>query len=65
MKVFVALQLLMTVTLPAKVAAARAESERGSETIEKAIIAAAMAAAAIALGAVLVTTITTYANQIH
>ncbi len=65
MRAFVALHLLLTVTLPAKVAAARTDSERGSEVIEKAIIAAAMALAAIGLAAVIASAVTSYSSQIH
>jgi hypothetical protein len=65
MKLFTALHLMLTVTLPAKVAASRSESERGSEVIEKAIIAAAMTVAALGLVGVIVAAVNGYAAQIH
>lgn len=65
MKLFTKLHLLLTITLPTKLGGIRSESERGSEMIEKAIIAAAVAAAAVALSAVIVSAVTNYSAQIH
>jgi hypothetical protein len=65
MKFITAMHLMLTVTLPAKVDAARSDPERGNEVIAFAVIAAAVVALALAVVAALNTTTGTYISQIH
>lgn len=65
MKVFTALHLFLAVTLPAKVAGVRSDSERGSDVIAVAVIAAIVLGLAIAVGAAITSAVTSYSSQIH
>jgi|LSQX01.1.fsa_nt_gb FlaG/FlaF family flagellin (archaellin) len=65
MKAIAALHLFLTVTLPSKVAGARSDSERGSDVIAVAVIAAIVLGLAIAVGAAITSAVTSYSSQIH
>lgn len=65
MKAISALRLFWTVTLPAKAAGVRSDSERGSDVIAVAVIAAIVLGLAIAVGAAITSAVTSYSSQIH
>lgn len=64
LKTYIAMQLLLTVTVPAKIIELKDARERGSLTLEQAVVAGVLFVAAVALGAVIVVAVTANANKI-
>lgn len=65
MKLFVALHVLATVVVPAKITELRTDPERGSEALTWAVIASVALAIAIAVGVAVTAATNSYTAQIH
>lgn len=64
LKLYIALQMLTAVTVPAKITELKEARERGSVTLEQAVIAGALFLAAVAIVGIIVSAATTNANKI-